>query len=406
MRSIPNRLRYFLCGLALVGAVSSVAAWRMRAASVAGQEGQPGQAGENAGTTAPSGPIAMVERDVIDIGSVLPGSLQKVVFRVRNDGNESLEIRELRTSCGCAPVVASTTEVAAGDEATLTMTFTVQPHAGPIGHALWFQTNDEDKGEFGCQARGRAEWPVDASPVSVHVRRAEPSAAVKAVVEVFSPTMESFEIEGIEPSDAWMTATIIEDAPTKKRIQLDLVTGDGRAREGTLRVRTSCATRPEIVLPVGVLTQSAQEVSPSRILLGTGKSGDVRAVIVRVRHKGAGTAEQRETAVAGVVVSDAAWAVTHWSVKSAERHSLVTISIRLPAPAGFQRAVLTIETGGQDARKIEVPVSCLIGKADGKSTAAADAARRAKGAAVTSFLPRANSDHGEKLGSGARGEGL
>lgn len=66
------------------------------------------------------------------------------VFAVQNTGTADLKIWNLVTSCGCTTAKLSSSIIAAGQRADLTVTFDPDFHAtqGPVVRLVWFATND------------------------------------------------------------------------------------------------------------------------------------------------------------------------------------------------------------------------------------------------------------------------
>ena len=92
------------------------------------------------------GPRIAFDRTTHDFG-VIPqyGGVVRTEFTVRNEGDGTLEIGEINTSCSCTSARISTTSIPAGNSATLTVVFDPDFHEEPLEvfkRTVFIPTND------------------------------------------------------------------------------------------------------------------------------------------------------------------------------------------------------------------------------------------------------------------------
>lgn len=100
-------------------------------------------------------PTIAVTPDKIDFGAIPAAEPVTTTVQVRNQGNGTLHIRGVSTSCGCTTATLSTPEVAAGATADLQVSFNPQAHPGlygPLLRIVYLESNDP--------ARPEVEVPV------------------------------------------------------------------------------------------------------------------------------------------------------------------------------------------------------------------------------------------------------
>lgn len=69
------------------------------------------------------------------------------IFSIQNTGTEALEISSVVTSCGCTTAHLSSSVIAPGTRADLTVVFDPDYHdtEGPVTQVVWLETNDPDQ---------------------------------------------------------------------------------------------------------------------------------------------------------------------------------------------------------------------------------------------------------------------
>lgn len=87
----------------------------------------------------------------IDFGDIdQNGGIVSKDIAVTNDGNQSLTINRISTSCGCTTAQMDTSPLEAGETRTLTIRFDPMAHpdqSGPITRAVYLQTSDPKQPE-------------------------------------------------------------------------------------------------------------------------------------------------------------------------------------------------------------------------------------------------------------------
>jgi hypothetical protein len=87
-------------------------------------------------------PRIVVEKPVIDKGSIFQGEIKTILIPVFNDGTDTLLVKEVTTSCGCTVAKPSTFAVAPKGAATVEATFNSTGFQGPLTKVVTIRTND------------------------------------------------------------------------------------------------------------------------------------------------------------------------------------------------------------------------------------------------------------------------
>lgn len=88
------------------------------------------------------GPKIKFHEVKIDFGKVKQGKVLTHAFKFVNEGDETLTIDRVRTSCGCTAVLVSKKEIPPGEEGELKVTFNTRGYAGKLSKYIYVDTND------------------------------------------------------------------------------------------------------------------------------------------------------------------------------------------------------------------------------------------------------------------------
>lgn len=124
---------------------------------------------------------------IIDKGNVpWRGKAIPYRFLVRNTGEAPLVIESVKTDCGCLSVETPDGPIAPGEEAVVTMRYSLQGRAGPFKHEAVVKSNDPSVPLVRLTAAGSTETMVTVTPQSVNLGRILPGQTKVARVSVRS----------------------------------------------------------------------------------------------------------------------------------------------------------------------------------------------------------------------------
>jgi hypothetical protein len=121
------------------------------------------------GNAAPAGhaPKAIVETPLYDFGTALEGKMVSHVFKIKNVGEGYLDIRGIKTSCGCTTGNPSKTHVAPGDDSEISVAFDTRFQKGHQVRTIMAFTNDPNSPQVTMTMQGVVKKQVEASPSEV-----------------------------------------------------------------------------------------------------------------------------------------------------------------------------------------------------------------------------------------------
>ncbi len=88
------------------------------------------------------GPSIKFEKDTIDFGKVKQGKVLTHIFKFRNEGDNTLLIKRVRTSCGCTAVLLKNKEIPPGKTGEIKVTFNTKGYADKVSKYIYVDSND------------------------------------------------------------------------------------------------------------------------------------------------------------------------------------------------------------------------------------------------------------------------
>lgn len=105
---------------------------------------------------APLRPQIVCDAPVFDFGEASNFEVVEHDFIIRNDGKLSLEIRNIRVSCGCTAAKSSEDVIPPGGTATIHVAFNLRNRNGHQNKTITLETNDPETPRFVLQMTGTA----------------------------------------------------------------------------------------------------------------------------------------------------------------------------------------------------------------------------------------------------------
>lgn len=90
------------------------------------------------------GPRIKFDEMTWDFGKTKEGKVLSHVFNFYNTGDTSLNIKRVRTSCGCTAALVSAKEIAPGQKGELKVTFRTKGYTGFVKKYIYVETDDKE----------------------------------------------------------------------------------------------------------------------------------------------------------------------------------------------------------------------------------------------------------------------
>jgi hypothetical protein len=338
---------FFAIMIALIASAPAAAQDGMNPLIPGGNSAPPGQA-----------PKAVVDTPLYDFGSALEGTMVKHTFTIKNTGQGYLDIRGVKTSCGCTTGDPSKTHVAPGDTSEIAVAFDTHFQKGHQVRTITASTNDPDNPQVAMTMQGIVKKQVEAQPGEVAFgdvkRGAEQTKEV--VVSDLNPARGAFSVGPVSNSNASIKVEQ-EKRPDGKPgalLKVSLLKSMPLGPfDDTIKITTN---RVPLQVDVFGTVTGDLNVDPAQVSFGIVPRGQDIVRIFKLSNQGPKPVKVLEVASSSPSVGAIAEPVTPG------KEYKVTVTLRHGTPDGQLRGNLTIKTDDPDQATLNVPFYAIVGQ--------------------------------------------
>jgi hypothetical protein len=118
--------------------------------------------------SAQTGPKIEASEVQYSFGSVYQGTVVKHVFTLRNSGKDTLQIENVRSSCGCTVAMADKKAVAPGESTRIEANFNSDRFSGHVNKDIYVQSNDPVQPVTKLSITGEVKVDLSISPSTIY----------------------------------------------------------------------------------------------------------------------------------------------------------------------------------------------------------------------------------------------
>ncbi len=234
-----------------------------------------------AGTPAPK---LVVDEPQFNFGEQHNEQTIEHTFVLRNEGDATLEITNIRSSCGCTVGHVSTRSIPPGGTSEISGRYNLRGRQGNQRSVLTVETNDPKAPRTQLTMAGVAVQELQIRPNRVFFGQVYSGQQSTRQIELIGLPHTPFEISRIE-IDSEHLSTKVLDTDAAHRFQVD-ITVDAPTTPGMIdevvRIHTTHPKFPVIQVPVNADVAGALSFAPSKISLLAGHDTPVtRYIVVR-----------------------------------------------------------------------------------------------------------------------------
>ncbi len=230
-----------------------------------------------------AGPNLVCDDTVYDFGSRRNTEVVKHDFQLRNEGDETLRISSVRTSCGCTVAELDTRRIDPGKGVALHAEFRLQGRKGHQSKTIYIHSNDPEQPLLRLAMRGEARSVVDVVPRHLSFGRISGGRSETRLIRVTVHEPIAIELRDIRDTEDAFNISFRSDTgkPNTKTIVVstkkDLAPGVYR---GTVELAEDGAD--DILTSVGVYVRILDKltVMPTEIVVPLGDEDVQRNVII------------------------------------------------------------------------------------------------------------------------------
>jgi hypothetical protein len=315
---------------------------------------------------AADGPQMVVEKKIMEMGKVAQGEVLEVDFAIVNEGDETLEIKAVRPTCGCT-VADFDREIAPGKTGYVKAKLDTRDFSGPISKSILIMTNDPQDPTTTVVIKTTVHPYVQVLPRAlVRFNAVQHEPMEQKITIVADEEEKGFKVTGVKSSVPFLLAStrpVPEDqllagkSPQQYEIVLSLEESPPVGPVNALvEIETNHPKARTVPVKVFGVIRALLHVTPSQIQFGSveAKKQPGRNVIV-VNNRSAGV----PVTVTEAAIDDAAFNAEVVTIERGRRYQ-VTVTVKPGATSGPRDAVLTLKTSDPEFPTLKVPVRANI----------------------------------------------
>jgi hypothetical protein len=230
-------------------------------------------------------PRALAQETVWDAGRVSRGTKVAHEFVIRNEGTETIFIREVRPSCGCT-VASFDPSIAPGGTARVRAEVDTAAFRGPIAKEVTVFTSDPGNPQLALTVRVDVEPPVDALPGYFRFRHVQGEPAESFAQTIFSADRPDFAVTGARSPLPYVHLAVRPAALDERQARASgpqfVVVATLRDEapvgplDGDITVTTNDPRQPTLTIPLAGDVRASVTLVPPVVDFGSFTGGEAR----------------------------------------------------------------------------------------------------------------------------------
>ncbi len=191
---------------------------------------------------------------VHDYGVVDEGEMISHGFMIKNVGGKPLQIKNVKTGCGCAGAKAETNQLQPGETSKITVSYKGRPTRHEEVLQIWLETNDPKKPITQLLLKCKIHLKVFWYPKTASIFCTQAGASVSREIRFLTNSTEKFELGEIRTSSERITACWAkDDEGIKCIIALNPDCPKGNWVDRVILQIAVGAHRSDIIIPVNLM---------------------------------------------------------------------------------------------------------------------------------------------------------
>ena len=318
---------------------------------------QPAPLGPPAANTLPAPPLTAARVQFAtpsyDFGRTQAGQLVRYDYVFTNIGTETLEITDVRTSCGCTTAGTYQRKVEPGQTGSIPIQFNGANFNGPVHKEITVSCNASNQPQVRLELKGTVWRAIEISPTYVYfnVMPDSPTNETK-VVRILNNLDTPLTLSEPEINNPGFKAELKTVRPNKEfELQVSaLQLTNAGTTQASITVKTSSTNMPVVSVSAVAVVQQVITVIPSQLMLPSGALPSSTRMGVTIRNNGQ----------APITVSEPTFPVQGVDVQVQEVQTGRVFNVLISFPQGFElpagrRSELVLKTSHPLFPALRVP---------------------------------------------------
>jgi hypothetical protein len=325
------------------------------------------------------GPRIQFANAVWDFGRLEAGRTVTNFYTFTNTGDHLLEIKGIRSSCGCTAATNWTRQAEPGQTGVIPVLFNSGEISGPLAKNLWVSCNDPVQSNVVLYITGTVWKPIDALPaIAMFNFGPDFQTNETRVLRLVSNLEEPLRIEEpacANPAFRAELKTVKEGKEYEVRVMVIPPLPPG-VSSANITLKTSSTTMPVVNLTGYAMVQPSITVVPPRLILPAGKLAKVERFAFSIRS----------TSTNALSLTEPTIDTPRGEVQVQEVEPGRTFKLLLSLPEGFKipagkQLEARVKTNHPQLPILKVPILQLVDPDEAVEPASAPAAKAREGGA-------------------------
>ena len=295
-----------------------------------------------------------------NFGKIYKGNKVEHVFKFKNQGNDTLEIKKVKPSCGCTAVMLSNNTILPGNTGEVKATFNSGNYRGNVKKTIAVLSNDPDTPSHKLTISGKIIEEISIKPRNINFGsiRVDNQSDKTVKVSIKSQSGPDFKITKATSSKPFVEASATADQKGEYTIVAKLKDYNKIGRfSGKIFLNTNSTKQPQSSIVFYGVVEGDITINQRKIYFGTVPDGReiTKKLFVKINKS--------DVKILSTKISP-----DYLSVNIDERyeqrnpHCLIEIKLHKEAPIGKINGLLALNTNSKEQPVINIPITGVVNK--------------------------------------------
>ena len=196
------------------------------------------------------GPTIFFEKPDFDFGQIFKGQKVEHIYEFENRGKDILNIRKVKTSCGCTAAILTNKTIPPGKTGEIRTTFNPGSRTGNVTKSISVISNDLERPSYKLTISGKIIEDVSIKPRNINFGSVYIGEKTNKTVTIKSQTKPDFKIKKISSSKPFINASIVEEKNGEYVIKVVLKDNHKIGRfSGGIYLKTNSRIQKKVNIP-------------------------------------------------------------------------------------------------------------------------------------------------------------
>jgi len=302
-------------------------------------------------------PKIVFEQTEHDLGDIPQGSNATYTFTFKNDGEETLKIGKLKTSCGCTAALISRDTIEPGEKGEVKVTFSSGKFKGNTSKTVTVPSNDPKNPEVMLHIKAIVKVDIDITPQSLNFGDMPRGSSETKSITLTRIDGTKFKIVKIESKSENITAKIDNETEESSRYNINVTFSAGQLPKTfseKLKIYTDSNIQPVLEVLIRARVTGDVVVTPQSIFIGNIRQGETKSSAIIISNGGTTPLNINSIEANPEYIS-----VSQETLKEGEEYR-VTVTVSKDSPPGTIKGNLIIRTNSPSEPESVVPVTAIV----------------------------------------------